>query len=77
MPETDGNNLGTILTVWDRLRGTLLVEETAPDTTFGVSGEVVSYPQGWPAQFVKPFREIIRTGVSSSRVGERLANREP
>jgi sterol desaturase/sphingolipid hydroxylase (fatty acid hydroxylase superfamily) len=45
VPETSQRNFGAILTVWDRLFGTLVQRDTRPDEAFGVPGEVDSYPQ--------------------------------
>jgi sterol desaturase/sphingolipid hydroxylase (fatty acid hydroxylase superfamily) len=59
VPETDDRNLGTVFTIWDRIRGTLLVGETGPGVAFGVAGEVTSYPGGWLAQLVEPPRRVL------------------
>ena len=45
-------NLGTLLSVWDRLRGALECREPGPEARLGVPGEVESYPQGWLAALV-------------------------
>jgi hypothetical protein len=42
-----------MLTVWDRLRGTLISAEPAAHQ-FGVPGELDSYPQDWLRQLVEP-----------------------
>jgi sterol desaturase/sphingolipid hydroxylase (fatty acid hydroxylase superfamily) len=55
-PDTDDRNLGTVFTIWDRLRGTLVVRDTSPDAALGVAGEVTTYPQGWLRQFLEPLR---------------------
>jgi sterol desaturase/sphingolipid hydroxylase (fatty acid hydroxylase superfamily) len=52
---TGERNLGTIFSLWDRLRGNL-VSDVADSTRLGVAGEIDSYPQSWPAQLVQPFR---------------------
>jgi len=49
-------NLGTFLTLWDRLRGTLLTDPAAPLAPLGVPGEIEAYPQTWGAQLVAPWR---------------------
>jgi sterol desaturase/sphingolipid hydroxylase (fatty acid hydroxylase superfamily) len=59
VPETDDRNLGTVFTVWDRLRGTLLVRDTGVDVALGVAGEETSYPAGWLAQLVEPPRRLV------------------
>jgi lathosterol oxidase len=58
-PATSHQNLGTIFSLWDRLRGTLVAWDLAPSTPFGVPGEVESYPQGWLRQLVEPPRRIL------------------
>jgi sterol desaturase/sphingolipid hydroxylase (fatty acid hydroxylase superfamily) len=58
VPETTHRNLGTLLTLWDRLRGALVVRELAAGEIYGVPGEVESYPQGWLRQLVEPLRRI-------------------
>jgi lathosterol oxidase len=50
------HNLGTLLTLWDRLRGKLISEADAPLSPLGVPGRIGSYPEGWLRQFVEPFR---------------------
>ena len=55
VPETTQNNFGVMLTVWDRLFGTLLRCDTRPDERFGVPGEIDSYPQ----RFLPAFREPV------------------
>lgn len=59
VPETSTCNLGTVLTLWDRLRGTLLVASRPPDCVFGVPGEVASYPHGWTRQLIEPARRLL------------------
>jgi sterol desaturase/sphingolipid hydroxylase (fatty acid hydroxylase superfamily) len=49
-------NLGTLFTLWDRLRGTLLTEPAAPLAPLGVPGELETYPQTWARQLLAPFR---------------------
>lgn len=63
---TTHRNLGSVLTVWDRLFGTLVTEEPGPDARLGVPGEVDSYPQGWHRQLLEPMR---RLGGSRRRPG--------
>jgi sterol desaturase/sphingolipid hydroxylase (fatty acid hydroxylase superfamily) len=62
VPETDGRNFGTVLTIWDRAGGTLLARDTSPETAFGVAGEVGTYPQGWLRQLLEPARRLGRPG---------------
>jgi sterol desaturase/sphingolipid hydroxylase (fatty acid hydroxylase superfamily) len=53
---TSVKNLGTIFTLWDRLRGNLLIKELPANCKFG-NGEA-NYPQGLFAQFFKPLSDI-------------------
>jgi sterol desaturase/sphingolipid hydroxylase (fatty acid hydroxylase superfamily) len=60
VPATSERNLGTIFSVWDRLRGTLETSPTALLYPTGVPGAVETYPQTWPRQLVEPFtRKIV------------------
>jgi sterol desaturase/sphingolipid hydroxylase (fatty acid hydroxylase superfamily) len=56
VPRTSGRNLGTIFSFWDRLRGTLVTDPSAPLVPLGVPGREASYPQTWRAQLIEPFR---------------------
>jgi sterol desaturase/sphingolipid hydroxylase (fatty acid hydroxylase superfamily) len=58
LPATMERNLGTMLTLWDRLRGTLVTAEPARPCVFGVSGERAAYPEGWWRQLVEPVRRL-------------------
>jgi sterol desaturase/sphingolipid hydroxylase (fatty acid hydroxylase superfamily) len=55
VPATSERNLGVFLSVWDRLRGTLETNPTAPLQPVGVPGTITTYPQTWPRQFIEPF----------------------
>jgi len=55
VPATSEHNLGTIFSVWDRLRGTLETSPTALLQPTGVPGALETYPQTWPRQLVEPF----------------------
>jgi len=58
-PEATHKNFGTFLTVWDRLlRDRFVTRDVAPDVTFGVPGEIETYPQGWWPQLVEPLRRV-------------------
>jgi sterol desaturase/sphingolipid hydroxylase (fatty acid hydroxylase superfamily) len=63
-PATSERNLGTVLTLWDRLRGTLTLPAGTAPHQLGVPGEVETYPQGWNAQLIEPLRRW-RNGASS------------
>lgn len=65
VPATTQRNFATVLTVWDRLFGTLVVLDTAPDEAFGVPGERESYPQRLPEAFRQPARELRARRYSS------------
>ena len=58
LPATTERNLGTMLTLWDRLRGTLVAAEPARPYAFGMPGEHASYPEGWWRQLVEPVRRL-------------------
>ena len=55
VPSTTMNNYGGILTVWDRLAGTLVRADTSPEERYGVPGEVDTYPQRFADAFRQPF----------------------
>ena len=56
VPGTSGSNLGTLFSLWDRLRGALVTDPAAPLGPLGVPGREASYPQTWLAQLVEPIR---------------------
>jgi sterol desaturase/sphingolipid hydroxylase (fatty acid hydroxylase superfamily) len=56
VPSTTMNNYGGILTIWDRLAGTLVRTDTSLDERYGVPGEVETYPQRFANAFRQPFR---------------------
>jgi sterol desaturase/sphingolipid hydroxylase (fatty acid hydroxylase superfamily) len=45
VPGSDQRNFGTVFSLWDRLRGTLLTSEADSNAIMGVPGEVETYPQ--------------------------------
>jgi len=55
---TSERNLGTIFSLWDRLRGTLVTAVSTLPEPIGVPGEIDTYPQDWFSQFVEPLRRI-------------------
>ncbi len=59
VPRTTERNLGTVLTLWDRLRGTLVVAESPVDAVFGIPGDGGSYPQDWARQLVRPLAALL------------------
>ena len=56
VPDSAQRNLGTIFSVWDRLRGTLVRDPAAPLRPLGVPGELASYPQSWLRALIEPLR---------------------
>ena len=53
--QTTERNLGTIFSIWDRWRGTLVTDAAAGP--IGVPGERATYPQTYLAQFFEPLRK--------------------
>lgn len=49
-------NFGTVLSVWDRLAGTLQTDTEASAGPLGVPAEIETYPQTWSVQLVEPLR---------------------
>ena len=64
VPATTQNNYGGILTIWDRLFGSLVQTDTAADERFGVPGEIDSYPQRFAPAFRQPL--VDRRAVPSA-----------
>lgn len=56
VPATTQRNFATVFTFWDRLAGTLLVDDVDPAVAFGVPGEVDTYPQRLRDAMREPFR---------------------
>lgn len=74
LPETTHRNLGTLLTLWDRLGGRLVQRDLSPSAPLGVPGEVESYPQGWGRQFIEPMRRLFdAAGVTRGRAAQQAA----
>jgi sterol desaturase/sphingolipid hydroxylase (fatty acid hydroxylase superfamily) len=57
VPATTMNNYGTILTIWDRMAGTLVRMDTRDDDRYGVPGEIDTYPQRFADAARQPFAE--------------------
>lgn len=66
VPGTSERNLGTILNLWDRWRGTLVVGDPPPETVFGFPRQPADYPQDWPGQLVAPWHGPARAGRSAT-----------
>ena len=56
VPSTTMQNFGGILTLWDRVAGTLVRADTTPAERYGVPGELDSYPQRFADAFRQPFK---------------------
>lgn len=57
LPASTQSNFGTVLTIWDRIFGRLVVRDAAPAERTGVPGEIDEYPQRFPAAFRQPMKE--------------------
>lgn len=55
VPATSERNFGTVLSVWDRLAGRLVVRDVDPDATLGLPRARATYPRSWWAQLRAPF----------------------
>ena len=53
---TSDRNLGTIFSIWDRLRGLLADDPGLEVEPLGVPSEVDTYPQSWLPQLLEPLR---------------------
>jgi sterol desaturase/sphingolipid hydroxylase (fatty acid hydroxylase superfamily) len=60
VPATADGNLGTIFSWWDRMRRSLVTEESAAAEPIGVRGERETFPQRWLPQLVHPLRAMTR-----------------
>ena len=58
VPSTTNNNYGVMLTLWDRLSGTLVRRETDLDERYGVPGEIDTYPQTFLPAFRRPLHDL-------------------
>jgi sterol desaturase/sphingolipid hydroxylase (fatty acid hydroxylase superfamily) len=63
---TGERNLGTLLSLWDRLRGSLLSDPNTAQRPLGVPGEVDSYPQAWLPQLMEPFPVLRRSSRANT-----------
>ena len=59
LSRTTERNLGTVFTLWDRLRGTLVQGEPAAACAFGFPGQTDVYPQRWLWQLAEPARGVL------------------
>lgn len=57
-PDAALHDLGTIFTVWDRIYGRLIRQDTMPHQPLGVAGELDSFPQQFVPASGEPFRQI-------------------
>lgn len=60
VPAAGARNLGTIFSIWDRVRGSLVCDLPGPLEPLGVAGEVETYPQQWLALFLEPLRRPLQ-----------------
>jgi sterol desaturase/sphingolipid hydroxylase (fatty acid hydroxylase superfamily) len=58
VPASSETNLGTVLSIWDRLLGRLETRSVPPDVELGVPNESRTYPQGFFKQLAEPFRRM-------------------
>jgi sterol desaturase/sphingolipid hydroxylase (fatty acid hydroxylase superfamily) len=63
--QSSQTNLGTVLTLWDWMFGTLDLRPLESET-LGVPDEVETYPQTWGRQFMEPPRRWFGRGPSPS-----------
>jgi sterol desaturase/sphingolipid hydroxylase (fatty acid hydroxylase superfamily) len=56
VPSTTQTNYGGILTIWDRLAGSLVRADTTSEERYGVPGEIDTYPQRFTDAVRQPFR---------------------
>lgn len=75
--ETSEKNLGNVLTLWDRLRGTFESGAASDPDHLGVPGEVTTYPQGWWRQLAQPLRTILAEPRSVSAVEDGVLQVSP
>lgn len=64
---TSDKNLGNVLNLWDRLRGTFERADAEDLDLLGVPGEVATYPQGWWRQLIQPLRALTPGAVLAMR----------
>ena len=67
------NNLGTVFTFWDKLRGTLDRSRIAEESELG-NGEP-HYPQSWLRQFFTPIRRLVGLEVTPSKITVIMSDR--
>ena len=60
VPSTTQTNYGGILTIWDRLAGSLVRTDTRAEERYGVPGEIDTYPQRFANAFRQPFKDSRR-----------------
>jgi sterol desaturase/sphingolipid hydroxylase (fatty acid hydroxylase superfamily) len=60
IPATTQHNFGTVFTIWDRMFGTLLRHDAAPNERFGVPGEIDTYPQHFSSAVRQPLVDTRR-----------------
>ena len=58
VPATSMTNYGGVFSIWDRMFGSFVSMDTAPEERFGCPGEVDTYPQRFKEAVRKPPRDI-------------------
>jgi lathosterol oxidase len=67
LPDTTQNNFGTVLTLWDRLFGRLVVRDATSEERTGVPEEIDEYPQRFLVAFRQPINDTrARRGTPAS-----------
>ncbi len=74
VPGTSGRNLGTVFSLWDRMRGTLVADPGAELRPLGVPARLETYPQSWLPQLVEPLRRRPGGGPALRRLATRGAD---
>ena len=64
VPATTEKNFGTVFSLWDRLAGSLVSEDTNPEESLGVPGEEETYPQSWWQQLCQPLRGLPPSAIT-------------
>ncbi len=77
IPFTSQNNLGTILTVWDRLVGRFVSVHARRFQRVGVPGEIDDYPQRFFAALRQPFMEARARRLASTSAERSHTRPEP
>lgn len=66
VPATTNKNFAAVFSFWDRMAGSLVLQDTDTDETLGVPGEERTYPQGWWRQLREPMRLSRRRTIAAA-----------